>query len=121
MTGLYTPTDGISGNGAKAYRCLTCHSAVTYSDRLLDIGGINRHVFTNPSGIRCDLHTFYSCPGATCHGGATEAYTWFAGYRWRLAFCTRCGEHLGWHYEAVSDISRPEEFWGILTVHLAVH
>jgi hypothetical protein len=35
-----------------------------------------------------------------------------------MAFCHHCGQHLGWHYEAVSTFERPREFWGILISHL---
>jgi hypothetical protein len=27
-----------------------------------------------------------------------------------MAFCRHCGQHLGWHYEAVSTFERPREF-----------
>jgi hypothetical protein len=35
-----------------------------------------------------------------------------------MAFCRHCGQHLGWHYEAVSPLERPNEFWGILVTYL---
>jgi hypothetical protein len=35
-----------------------------------------------------------------------------------MAFCRHCGQHLGWHYEAVSTFERPRAFWGILVSHL---
>jgi hypothetical protein len=115
---LFPLLEGAGGNGSKAYQCLTCGSLITYSDRLLSIGGANRHLFVNPVGVECDFYTFSSCPGATPHGAGTEAHTWFPGYRWRLAFCRYCYNHLGWHYEAASSWERPGAFWGILISHL---
>ncbi|MES0397346.1 MAG: cereblon family protein, partial [Syntrophobacteria bacterium] len=82
------------------------------------INASDRHFFLNPAGVECDFHTFSDCPGAVVHGGTTEVHTWFPGYRWRMAFCRQCGQHLGWHYEAVSTFERPREFWGILVSHL---
>ena len=111
-------SDGIGGNGAKAYQCATCAGLVTYSDRLIPIGGTNRHLFVNPAGVACDFHTFYSCPGAIALGEAVEIHSWFSGYSWRMAFCHRCGQHLGWYYEAILRSERPWEFWGILISHL---
>lgn len=118
MLGLFSPVKGIGGNGAKVYQCTNCGGLITYSDRLLRIGTSNRHSFVNPVGVECDFHSFSDCPGAVPHGPATEAHTWFPGYRWRMAFCRHCGQHLGWHYEAAMVFDRPSEFWGILVSHL---
>lgn len=108
------------GNGAKAFQCFGCYALVSTSDRLLPIGGKSRHQFVNPAGIRCDFLSFASTPGAVARGGATDEASWFPGYRWRLAFCRRCGRHLGWRYEAVAGETRPLEFWGILIAYLLV-
>jgi len=118
MFSLFSPVKGISGNGAETYQCAACRGLITHSDRLLLINASDRHFFLNPAGVECDFRTFSDCPGAVAHGGATEVHTWFPGYRWRMAFCRQCGQHLGWHYEAVSTLERPREFWGILVSHL---
>lgn len=104
----------IGGNGAKAYQCASCGGLITHSDQLLAVEGKNRHFHVNPAGVECDFHTFLSCPGAIAAGEATEDHTWFPGYGWRMAFCKTCGQHLGWHYEALSTIRHPRRFWGIL-------
>jgi cereblon len=119
MASNHSALDGIGGNGAKVYQCIACGGLITSSDRLIRMGTGTRHEFVNPAGVRCDFHTFFSCPGAVAHTEATEAHTWFPGYRWSLAFCRRCGHHLGWHYEATSLRLRPREFWGILATHLS--
>ena len=106
--------DKVGGNGSKAYRCMVCGGLVASSDRLLSLGGRSRHLFTNPSGMECDFHTFSSCPGAVALGEATGADTWFPGYNWCFAFCSFCGQHLGWHYESLSQSALPRDFWGIL-------
>lgn len=118
MLGFHFSLKGIGGNGAKAYHCFVCGGLVTYSDRLLAIATSHRHLFVNPAGVECDFYSFSDCPGAVVHGDATEAHTWFPGYRWCMAFCRQCGQHLGWHYEGVSPFERPSEFWGILVGHL---
>ena len=118
MFSLFSPVKGISGNGAKTYQCAGCRGLITHSDRLLRIHASDRHFFLNPAGAECDFYTFSDCPGAVVHRAATEVHTWFPGYRWRMAFCRHCGQHLGLHYEAVSTFERPREFWGILVSHL---
>ena len=117
---LFTALNGVGGNGAKSYQCIACGSPITYSDRLLPVGGSNRHFFVNPSGVECDFHTFYACPGAMALGEPTTLHSWFPGYSWRLAFCQQCGQHLGWYYETVSGNNKQNEFWGILVSNLIV-
>lgn len=112
--------EGVGGNGSKSYQCISCGGHITDSDRLLPVGGTCRHLFVNPAGVECDFQTFYSCPGAMAFGDPTGEHSWFHGYSWRMAFCRRCGQHLGWHYEAVSNIERPQDFWGILVSHLTI-
>lgn len=115
---LFYTLDGISGNGAKAYQCVSCGGLITHSDQLTSIGGSNRHLFINPTGMECDFHTFQSCPGAIAVGEATEIHTWFSGYTWQMAFCRRCGQHLGWYYRAIVKSKKPGQFWGILVSHV---
>lgn len=107
-------TNRPGGNGNMVFRCTICGALITYSDRLLTIDGKNRHQFTNPAGVECDFHTFYSCPGAIAVGEPTDEHTWFSGYWWRIALCRECGQHIGWFYEAVSRLVPPWSFWGIL-------
>ena len=118
MFSFFSPLRGVSGNGAKVYQCSSCGTLITYSDRLFSVSGSNRHLFVNPAGVECDFYTFIDCPGAVALGITTEDHTWFPGYRWRMAFCRLCGQHLGWHYEAMTELKRPSEFWGILVSHL---
>ena len=114
----FTAMNALGGNGAKAYQCVACEGLITHSDRLIHIGGTNRHLFTNPAGVECDFFTFNACQGAMALGQPTKEHTWFAGYAWRMAFCRLCGQHLGWHYEAVLRPVSPLEFWGILSSSL---
>lgn len=118
MLGFAQPPKGIGGNGDKVYQCFGCRVLVAYADRLIRIGTYHRHLFVNPAGVECDFYTFSECPGAVAHGSATLIHTWFPGYCWRMAFCRRCAQHLGWHYEATTIGEHPEEFWGILVSHL---
>ncbi len=114
MFNFISDTHTTGGNGNMAFRCTICGALITYSDRLILVDGRNRHQFTNPAGIECDFHTFYSCPGAVAVGEPTDEHTWFSGYSWRIALCRECGQHIGWFYEALSRLAPPWSFWGIL-------
>jgi hypothetical protein len=109
---------GTGGNGKKAFRCFFCNSIVTSSDRVVTIDGSNIHCFTNPSGLRCEFQTFSSCPGALPYGHPTIEHSWFPEYRWSMALCRQCKNHLGWHYTAIAEFSKPREFWGLLRYHV---
>jgi hypothetical protein len=120
MTRFSSPLAASGGNGAKAFLCMDCRAMVSSSDRLAAVGGATRHQFTNPAGMDCDFLSFLSCPGAVAQGAATEEYSWFSEYRWRIAFCRYCGHHLGWNYQSSAAETRPKEFWGILLAHILV-
>ena len=64
---------------------------------------MHEHVFFNPSGLAFTIRCFRQAPGCLVQGAATDAFTWFAGYHWRLALCKRCLTHLGWRFETRDD------------------
>ena len=35
-------------------------------------------------------------------GPETDEFTWFKGYRWRIAVCGRCQVHLGWRFRSAN-------------------
>jgi hypothetical protein len=118
MGSFFSNVEGVSGNGAKAYQCSACGILITHSDRLCAISGKSTHRFINPSNIECNFRTFSSCQGAIAFGQPMIQETWFPGYGWRPALCRHCGQHLGWHYQAVSAATRPKGFWGVLDSQL---
>ncbi|HBD08953.1 MAG TPA: hypothetical protein DCZ69_11895 [Syntrophobacteraceae bacterium] len=109
---------GAGGNGKNAFHCFFCGLAITSSDRFTTISHSNIHCFTNPSGLRCEIYTFSSCPGAIPYGQPTDEHSWFPEFRWSLALCRQCKNHLGWHYTSISKLSKPRGFWGLLSYHL---
>lgn len=119
--GRFVPPARIGGNGVNAFACSNCNAMISTSDQLVKIGGTSRHRFVNPAGVNCEFLTLRSCHGVIADGPATEEYSWFSGYRWRLAFCLQCFQHLGWHYEAIRAWNRPVAFWGVLLDHLVVY
>lgn len=83
--------------------CIACRQIVTHLDERIAVNGATEHTVRNPCGIEFHIGCFRSAYGCRASGAATQAYTWFPGYAWRLARCGKCGLHLGWRYHASAD------------------
>jgi hypothetical protein len=95
--------------------CAACGQRVTREQDRLVVNGAHEHAFTNPHGIHYRIGCFRDAPGCSELGPATDEWTWFSGYRWRVAVCTSCGMHLGWTYHSLSDLDR---FFGLILARL---
>ena len=76
-------------------------------------------IYANPHGRVFEILTVSAAWGLTLWGEPTLEHTWFAGYAWRVAFCSRCARHLGWSYEAARPGLDPGRFFGLLRAELA--
>jgi uncharacterized C2H2 Zn-finger protein len=77
-------------------RCRQCRQIITTrSDRIM-VQGSHQHTFANPHGVVFHIGCFHSVSGCGYVGPAAEEFTWFRGYRWRIAVCGMCLTHLGW-------------------------
>jgi hypothetical protein len=70
-------------------------------------------VFANPHGMIFELLLLSRAQSVRLIGSATDEFTWFPGYAWRVALCAGCGTHLGWRFEAIKGGS-PPVFFGLL-------
>lgn len=89
--------------------CRICGNRITTLDAIIRMNGRHRHTCTNPAGVTFEIGCFSSASGCLIHGVPTYEYTWFEGYMWSLAFCSRCTMHLGWYYQ-----SGEEGFFGLI-------
>jgi hypothetical protein len=80
--------------------CRHCGHPITRPEEALAVDGTQRHTFANPHGIVFEIGCFRSAPGCAHAGAASDEFTWFSGYRWRVAACGQCLLHLGWRFEA---------------------
>ena len=94
--------------------CAACGERITTLRERVEMSGGHAHTFTNPHGLTFDIGCFRSAPGCRPVGEATEAWTWFRGYAWRIAVCGGCGEHLGWGYEPASGDGSSRGFFGLI-------
>jgi len=83
--------------------CAACRQPVTHQDERIRVQGGHEHRCTNPHGITYHIGCFREAAGSTATGEATQEYSWFKGYAWRITLCAHCHVHLGWRFEAPGD------------------
>lgn len=101
-----------TGAPDRRLRCAACGNAVTVPAEATAIAGGHAHTCTNPAGVTFRIGCFTRAPGCDEAGEPTTEHSWFPGYRWRVAFCRRCGTHLGWAF------SGPGRFFGLILARL---
>lgn len=81
---------------AKSLRCKACGHIITSHDEKISVNDSHQHTCRNPAGYVFTFGCFRDAPGCRVIGPASSEHTWFPGYRWQLAVCASCSEHLGW-------------------------
>ena len=76
--------------------CRQCRQAITKPAERTAMQGSHRHTFANPHGVVFEIGCFRSAKGCGYAGAASDEFSWFAGYSWRVCFCSMCLTHLGW-------------------------
>lgn len=97
----------------RAIRCSRCGTPITSAKQRIGRDGKHLHTVLNPAGIVFEIGCFREAQGCLAHGPASLEFSWFAGYSWRVAFCSACAEHLGWYFSAGDDA-----FWGLIVNRL---
>jgi hypothetical protein len=98
------------GSEERYLLCIFCKNRITRSEQRVEINGSHQHLFTNPAGEHFRIGCFAAAAGCRMDGYATSAYTWFAGFSWRIAICSLCGMQLGWYYQAADG----QNFFGLI-------
>ncbi|BDD88832.1 cereblon family protein [Desulfofustis limnaeus] len=93
----------------RAIRCGRCGAPITSPRHRIGRAGRHLHTVFNPAGIVYEIGCFREARGCQAGGPASREFSWFAGYLWRVAFCSACAEHLGWYFSAGDD-----GFWGLI-------
>lgn len=108
------PAETTRTAAAPVLRCRHCGHVITEPAARMEIAGQHRHCFSNPHGIEFQIGCFQAAPGLVCEGGASDFWTWFPGYRWRVGLCSQCGLHLGWCFEGSG------RFYGLILARLVM-
>jgi hypothetical protein len=95
-------------------RCRNCGHVVARPKDRIERDGAHHHTFANPHGIVYDIRCFRSADGCAASGPATFEFTWFKGYRWRIAVCRACLTHLGWRFDSATS----DRFFGLIADRL---
>ena len=80
--------------------CRQCRQAITRPAERISMQGSHQHTFANPHGIVFEIGCFKDVTGCGYAGAATDEFSWFAGYSWRICFCSMCLTHLGWIFSS---------------------
>jgi len=83
--------------------CRQCLQIITGPSEIIEVQGAHRHTFVNPQGILFEIGCFRSAKGCGYLGPATYEWSWFKGFKWRVAVCSRCLTHVGWLYISSGD------------------
>ena len=90
--------------------CQQCHKIITSISEMIEVSGCHQHTFANPEGILFEIGCFKKAWGCWYVGPATEEFTWFKGFQWKVAVCSCCLIHLGWLYVSSGN----ESFHGLI-------
>jgi hypothetical protein len=104
--------ESVTGKDQRWLCCRNCGIWIAPVSAILPEGEMPL-VFANPHGMVFELLLLKRAQALRLIGSATEEFTWFQGYAWRVALCAGCGIHLGWCFEAVQGAS-PAQFFGLL-------
>ena len=80
----------------KYIRCNQCLQPVALPSSRISINGSHAHTFANPNGYVYEIGCFRSVMGCGYLGPSSDEFTWFKGYKWKVAYCERCHAHMGW-------------------------
>lgn len=95
--------------------CANCLNLVTFQQAATTVNGFHEHTFANPHGLVYTIGCFNQAPGCATAGEATAEFSWFQGFRWRVAVCAACLTHLGWRFS-----SSGSSFYGLILNRLVV-
>lgn len=93
--------------------CAQCRHAITSHGARIEILGQHEHTCANPHGYAFHIGCFADAPGCVAVGRAESAFSWFPGYTWKTALCSRCHAHLGWEFGAATS-----RFHGLILARL---
>ena len=88
--------EGKEPAGEKKLLCRSCLLVITERDEAIEFQGSHEHTFANPHGVVYRIGCFRSAVGCGYAGHPSDEFTWFPGFKWRIALCALCLTHLGW-------------------------
>ncbi len=106
--------DVVAGEGEKLL-CTQCKATVTTVAEQVEVNGRAHHSFANPHGLYFEITCYGNAPGCMYSADASGEFTWFRGFRWKVAACSTCTAHLGWLF-----IASTTRFHGLISERLVL-
>lgn len=100
-------------SGDESLRCAVCDHRITERAYRREMAGAHDHTFVNPAGYTFHIGCFVAAPGCAHLGAPSEAFSWFPGWSWQIAVCSRCRTHVGWIFRLGG-----EQFHGLILAAL---
>lgn len=104
-TTIKDETEEKESDSEEYIRCRQCSQMITSPAERIEVQGSHQHTFANPHGILFQIGCFRSVTGCGYAGPATEEFSWFKGFSWRVALCGKCLTHLGWLFVNSANVS----------------
>lgn len=93
--------------------CAACRHVIAHTGEEIRVQGSHRHTFANPHGYVFRIGCFRAAAGCRTASAASEEFSWFPGYAWRIQVCGNCYAHLGWEFRSARD-----GFYGLILERL---
>ena len=90
--------------------CRQCFQVITNETERININGGHKHTFANPHGLIFEIGCFRSATGCLYTGKPTSDFSWFKGFKWQLAACSKCLVQMGWLFVSLGN----ESFNGLI-------
>lgn len=81
--------------------CRQCFHIITNESERIDVNGGHQHTFANPMGLVFEIGCFRTAVGCRHMGKPTADFSWFSGFKWRLAVCSKCLSQVGWLFTSL--------------------
>lgn len=101
-------------------RCLRCQFVIADNLYRYLIDEKYRHTFVNPVGQIFEVVTISKGKGIVSIGDKTLDNTWFDGFMWNYAHCSKCSAQLGWSYYSL-DQRETVSFFGLIFDNIGVN
>jgi len=98
-----------------AILCENCFQVITSPKEMIEMNGAHQHTFANPHGIVFSIGCYRTAMGCSCTGPASDEFSWFKSFRWRIGICEKCLAHLGWQF-----LSKNDSFFGLILDRLII-
>lgn len=105
------------------FDCKRCKTRVaSYSDIFaMAKGNVNAN-YCNPAGYIHETLTVNKTleESVRIFDRPSTDFSWFPGYAWQIAVCSKCSSHIGWKFTAVTKNLKPKSFFGLTCKSLVV-